>query len=124
MYPPTLNKYTMNIQELPLEFEGGSVDVQGYKFTQVKKSDKAYIYKKDGGTGQVFYEVFRRKEVHKFDFKSKTQLEDKKVTYPKSRSFGDWAWDFMDYDTAVEKFNQLNSDDEKPKKTPSIEGVY
>ncbi len=84
-----------NIKELPIEFAGKG-EVKGYFFTQVMKSDKAYIYAVDGGKR---YEVFKRKVNRRFF----------QVRYPSSQSFGVWAWTFTSYELALKRFEELNN---------------
>jgi hypothetical protein len=82
------------IKELPTEFAGKG-EVRGYYFTQIWKSNKAYIYAVDGGK---HYEVFKRKVNRRFS----------QVSYPNSMSFGIWAWTCRSYENALEKFEELN----------------
>ncbi|MET3732923.1 hypothetical protein [Moheibacter stercoris] len=82
------------IKELPTEFAGKG-EVSGYCFTQILKSDKAYIYAVDGGR---HYEVFKRKVNRRFS----------QVRYPNSNSFGVWAWTCRTYGRALKRFEELN----------------
>ena len=70
------------MRELPTEFVGTG-EVRGFVFRQVSRTMFGYIYEvrvpgKEGG----HYEVFRRMENARFGC----------VSYPKSKSFGAWAW--------------------------------
>lgn len=78
----------------------GRGEVKGYTFTQVKMSKYAYIYvQKYDETGEVHsYEVFERKINKQFDC----------VSYPKSTSFGSWAWSCKAYNDAVRIFDEIN----------------
>ncbi len=88
---------TSKIKELPLEFDGKG-EVKGYRFRQLHKSGKAYMYEKTCDEGDTSYEVFKRKTNRRFQ----------SVSYPKSNSFGIWAWDIRNYERALERFNELN----------------
>lgn len=83
----------IEIKELPIEFEGKG-EVKGYYFTQIGKSDKAYIYAVDGGK---HFEVFKRQVNRRFSQES----------YPNSESFGIWSWTYRSYERALEKFEHL-----------------
>jgi hypothetical protein len=87
-------KAMAEIKELRTEFTGKG-EVKGYYFTQILKSDNAYIYAVDGGK---YYEVFKRKVNRRFS----------QVSYPNSKSFGIWAWTCKSYDKALERFEKLN----------------
>lgn len=92
------------IQELPITFEGKG-EVKGFSFSQIKQRDNMYIYKVTSEE-EVHYELFERNLVHKFDFETKTQLDDMKVKYPKSGDFGVWAWTFANYQDALDRLHQ------------------
>ena len=96
------------IQELELQFDGTG-EVKDFVFTQVYKSDKAYIY--EVNTGTKHYEVFKRKHSPiclDFDNRIYSTTEFKE-TYPKSKDFGIWAWTYKNLDNALEKFQILNN---------------
>jgi hypothetical protein len=81
------------VKELPIEFVGTG-EVRRFLFRQVTKSDKGYVYEvKDGDS--VHYEVFRRK-INQFGG----------VSYPKSKSFGVWAWSTKSLVKAMEYYNE------------------
>jgi len=65
------------MEALKLNFEGKG-EVKGVTFTQVEKSEKGYIYERSDG----YFEVFRKKINKRFNT----------ISYPKSKSFGSWAW--------------------------------
>ena len=75
----------------------GKGEVKGNLFTQIKQSNKAYIYKVDTGCS-IYYEVFKKK----------VKTNSVRHCYPTSKAFGLWAWTYHDLDKAVNKFNQLN----------------
>lgn len=91
------------MKELQKEFVGTG-EVKGDKFSQVKQSEFAYIYRRIFNDGGECYEVFRRRENKQFNT----------VSYPKSKSFGIWAWCCSSLEMAENKFNSINkSKDEK-----------
>lgn len=75
----------------------GKGQVKGFSFTQIKKSEHAYIYQVDTEVS-AHYEVFFRKENTHFGC----------VSYPKDNSFGVWAWTKTTLDQANDKFEELN----------------
>lgn len=82
------------IKELPLEFTGTG-EVRGFFFTQIRSADKGFIYSVMNN-GQVYYEVFKRK-TNRFGG----------ISYPKSKSFGLWAWSYMSLEKAQTKLGSL-----------------
>lgn len=84
------------MKELQLEFIGRG-EVRGFKFTQIKATDMAYLYKVDSGWS-INYEVFKRRENARYGV----------ISYPNSNAFGIWAWTFMSYEKAESKFIELN----------------
>lgn len=86
------------MKELDLKFEGRG-EVSGYSFVQLFKSPFGYIYEKTHlESGVVSYEVFRRMENVRFDC----------VCYPRSKSFGVWAFEFGDLNRAKRRFEEIN----------------
>ena len=85
------------MKPLQLTFEGRG-EVSGYTFTQMPESivGEKYIYKLES-EGHTHYEVFLHKENSQFDC----------VSYPKSNSFGIWAWCAATYERAMEIFEKL-----------------
>lgn len=70
------------LRELPTEFVGVG-EVRGFQFRQVSRTMFGYIYEvRVPGKEGSHYEVFRRMENARFGC----------VSYPKSKSFGAWAW--------------------------------
>lgn len=82
------------IKELPTEFKGIG-EVRGFFFTQIRATERGYLYSVKY-CGAVWYEVFQRK-VNQFDG----------VSYPKSKSFGKWAWSYMSLERALNKLDSL-----------------
>lgn len=87
----------MELKELPLEFVGTG-EVKGDKFEQIKISEFGYIYKRIFNDGGECYEVFKRRINGQFNT----------ISYPKSKSFGVWAWCCDSYDRAVKRFDSFN----------------
>jgi len=86
------------MKQLEKEFIGKG-QVKGFKFTQIKKNNKAYIYKVQD-TGILRYEVFKHKENTRFEC----------VSYPTNKSFGIWAFTTSCLDRANVIFNDLSFD--------------
>lgn len=89
------------MKELELVIKGRG-ETKGFTFTQVDKSEFAYIYQsKDADGGHVVYEVFRRVENKMFNC----------VSYPNSSGFGDSVYMgkvFRNKDSAITWFEHLN----------------
>lgn len=84
---------------LPKQFKGRG-EVKGYTFSQISKTDKAFIYEVSSGNTK-HYEVFKR-------------IINKRhgcISYPRSKSFGISAWTCMTLESANKKFDELNSCD-------------
>lgn len=74
----------------------GKGEVRGFEFSLIKESPRGFIYKKEKD-GDVSYEVFERKVNKRWG----------NVSYPSSRSFGTWAWDYRKLEDAISKFEKL-----------------
>ena len=85
------------MKELQLKFIGRG-QVKGFIFTQLNKSEKAYIYKVDTGSS-THYEVFKRKVNKQFNC----------ISYPSDKAFGYWAWSCSTLRRAEQVFEQLNN---------------
>lgn len=85
----------------------GKGEVKGFIFTQMDQSPKAFLYQVQVPNPEtqeiieVHYEVFMRKE------NIQPQLNIFKVYYPRSTSFGKWAWTFSNYEQALKQFNKV-----------------
>lgn len=87
----------MSLKQLKIEFQGiGRMSL--YFFTQLHKSDKAYVYQLEDELGNKHYEVFKHTENPRFGC----------VSYPGETSFGISAWCIKTLPRAIEKFNELN----------------
>ena len=74
----------------------GRAEVKGFRFIQVKKNDAAYIYRAILDNRE-HYEVFERRINRQFDMES----------YPRSASFGLWAWTYPTLDQAERKMEEI-----------------
>ena len=84
------------MKELSTEFNGVG-EVRGFIFKQLEFNGIVYMYEvKNIETGGVHYEVFERVVNESFGC----------VSYPRSKSFGVWAWCIHDYEKAKRKFNE------------------
>jgi hypothetical protein len=76
----------------------GNGEKKGYTLRQIKKGQNSFIYEVVCNETQlIHYEVFKRVENTQFGC----------VSYPKSKSFGKWAWCVGTIERANEIFNQL-----------------
>lgn len=86
------------MKELKKEFKGIG-EVKGYNFKQLNKSPYAYIYQVENTTTKALhYEVFKRQINKRFNC----------VSYPKSKSFGLWAWTKSNLTDAEYLYDELN----------------
>lgn len=86
----------MELKELPIEFDGKG-EVSGNKFRQLKKTEFGYIYERTSNESVVCYEVFKRRINNQFNT----------VSYPKSKSFGMWAYCCSSLDAAERKLQSF-----------------
>lgn len=100
---------TPTLTLLPSVFEGKG-EVKGNTFKLIERSDTALLYERKDEWGTLYYEVFKRKIVNKYDFENQVALEDTKEVYPKSNNFGDGAWCFSDLKKAKLKFEELTNE--------------
>lgn len=75
------------VRELKLKFTGNG-EVKGFEYTCLKMTDSGYLYRVEC-YNRVWYEVFRRK------------VGVYGVRYPRSKSFGVWAWSYSCIGRAV-----------------------
>ena len=83
------------MRQLKSDFIGRG-EVKGFEFTQLKKTDYGYIYAVNTGE-EVRFEVFKHKENYKYNC----------VLYPKTKSFGIWAWTTGTFEHACEILESL-----------------
>ena len=85
------------VKQLKKQFDGRG-EVRGYKFTQIKSSNTAFMYEITNGDS-TYYEVFEKRVNALYG----------NVSYPSSKSFGKWAWCFLSKQKAEEKFLNINN---------------
>lgn len=78
----------------------GIGEVRGFKFTQISKTDSAFLYQVDTGD-RIYYEVFKRHYNQWFNC----------ISYPRSKAFGIWAYTTPDLVKAFELLNDLSNND-------------
>jgi len=79
-------------------------------YTQVKKTEKGYIYHvHSGGSNVPYFHVFKRKTAKVcIDFEKRIYSDtETKETYPKDECFGVWAWIYFSLDKAIEHLNKF-----------------
>lgn len=84
------------VKELSTYFIGKG-EVKGIVFTQIQRTDYAYLYE-CVNNGQIHYEVFKRK----------INTQYMTVSYPSSKAFGLWAWTFANILDAQAKLELIN----------------
>lgn len=85
------------MKELKTEFIGIG-EVRGFRFKQLHNNGYAYVYEVyNPDANKCHYEVFERVENAIFGC----------ISYPKSKSFGVWAWCIDDFDKAMLKFEEI-----------------
>lgn len=84
------------MRELKTEFIGKG-QVKGFKFTQLKKTEYAYLYEVDTGSS-IHYEIFEKKENTQFNC----------ISYPSNKAFGIWAKTTRSYEAALNYLNEFD----------------
>ena len=86
----------------------GIGEVKGFEFTQLRESEKGYIYSVSN-EGNTHFETFRKKVTPTLiDFKKRLYSDTEfKERYPKSKDFGIWAWTFKSIDDAIKNLIEL-----------------
>ena len=87
------------IRELRTDFTGLG-QVRGFKFTQMSKTDSAFLYEVNTGD-MIFYEVFKRRYNTWFNC----------ISYPTNKAFGIWAYTTPKIERAFELLNDLSNND-------------
>ncbi|SHF82425.1 hypothetical protein SAMN05444274_11014 [Mariniphaga anaerophila] len=86
------------MKELKLEFMGEG-EVKGFKFNQLLRSGRAYMYQVND-EGKIHYEVFKKR--------INTRHREPNVSYPTSKGFGIWAKTTRDFNTALDYLIQYS----------------
>jgi hypothetical protein len=95
----TVSHSNPSIRPLQIIFTGKG-EVRGFKFTQLRQTDKAFVYEVNSGD-TIYYEVFKKTVNKRYNC----------ISYPTSKGFGKWSWTHMDIESALVKFNLLNTHD-------------
>jgi hypothetical protein len=85
----------MAIKELKTDFIGKG-QVRGFRFTQISKTDSAFLFLVNTGDS-IYYEVFKRVINERYGC----------VSYPTDRAFGIWAWTTPSLTRAMEILNEI-----------------
>ena len=99
------------LRELQKDFVGVG-EVKGFKFHQTLATEKGYIYEVETyPSSPHHFEVFKRKLTYGVRMNDKTgKLEADTsriiVSYPKSTSFGLWAWSCTNEEHALKTYYQ------------------
>jgi hypothetical protein len=75
----------------------GRGEVKGFKFTQISKTDSAYLYEVNTSDSK-YYEVFKKKINKRYGC----------ISYPTSKAFGIWAWTYPNLNSAFVKLNEIS----------------
>lgn len=94
------------MKELEKEFIGRG-EVKGFKFKQLEATPYGYIYEVSSDGENPYYEVFKRKENTQFDC----------ISYPRSSSFGKWAWSVATIEKAKNYLTIFEENANKKEKT-------
>ena len=89
------------IKPLKKQFNGIG-EVKGYKFSQIRCNNYAFLYEVHSSNSK-YYEVFKKRVNTRYNT----------VSYPKSKSFGKWAWTCMSLNAAIDKFNEITLEEIK-----------
>jgi hypothetical protein len=84
------------IKPLPEKF-AGTGEVRGYEFYLVSKTKRGFCYHVNLDSIITHYVVFRLKINKRFGC----------ISYPRSSSFGIWAWTFQKKEKALKKLMEL-----------------
>ena len=83
-------------KRLKTKFDGKS-EVKGYLFILLGMTNQAFLYEVSSDDSK-HYEVFKKVVNKRFDC----------ISYPTSKSFGIWAFTYMNLKSAIKKYNELN----------------
>lgn len=78
----------------------GRGEVRGFRFRQLEKRGRVYLYEVDGGYGHPHYEVFRARYNKLLG----------RYAYPKSKGFGANAFSYFSLPAALVGFHHLGGD--------------
>ena len=87
----------------------GTGEVSGFIFNQIADLDNAYIYSVSYTPEKIdHYEVFKKKikKEHNRVIGNKVIHYSEAESYPKSTSFGNWAWSCKDLESAIDTYKE------------------
>ena len=104
----------------------GTGEVRGFEFSKIKENEYAFVYKvsytNEDGVSKYWYEVFE-KRVSKEAVIEKEGVQinlEEKETYPKSNSFGKWAWTCVTLDKALDICTSISNKLEEKAKNKQL----
>ena len=104
----------------------GTGEVRGFEFTKIKENEYAFVYKvsytNEDSISRYWYEVFE-KRVSKEAVIEKEGVQinlEEKETYPKSNSFGKWAWTCGTLDKALDICTSISNKLEEKAKNKQL----
>ena len=77
----------------------------GFKYKQLKRGEKAFLYQQYLTESEFAYEVFMKKIA--LEYIIGNVIIEGHEQFPTDKSFGIWAWSYRDYPEALKKFNEL-----------------
>ncbi len=88
------------------------INRNGFIYKQIKRGDRAAIYSQIISDEEIrgnfeAFEVFKIK-IGKAKVVFGVELPEKEK-FPSDEDFGKWAWSFVDYETAVDRFNLIEN---------------
>jgi len=98
------------MKELLPDYIEGKGETKGFTFKKSKETHTHYIYTVNTGESEHF-ELFERKTSAKcLDFANRVYSDtETKEYYPKSNSFGVWAWTLTTFQSACNKLESLTT---------------
>jgi hypothetical protein len=96
------NEVEIEVEKIPRALAKqffGRGEVRGFSFTQLAENDHAYLYEVEEPCGAIHYEVFQKKIDDRFNT----------MMYPKSNSFGKWAFSLQTLDLAYDYFKAMST---------------
>lgn len=91
-----------------------------YDYTQILRGERSCIYEQRDEGPVVYYEVFLIR------IKPERTIKGKKIPakewFPHDEAFGDWAWNFRNYEEALWRFKELEEGKTKEDFTHYVTG--
>lgn len=92
----------MAVRKLKTKFTGRG-EVRGFEFMQLSRCGNACLYEVTQPEGAKHYEVFI------IQIKQIPKSKDFYEAYPTSNRFGVNAWTYYDFETAQDKYNEIQA---------------